>query len=296
MSEIHQLGEHTFYIEQTTNVGVYIYENKCCLIDAGIDKSFGKAILNIIDERKWKLEKIFLTHSHADHAGACAYLKEQTGCAVYAPGVCAQLVRYPYLIPTTLYGGFPSARMRSKFVMPEACECEELSESVMPKGLSFMHIDGHDFEQAAFCTSDKVWFIGDAVSDKTTIDRYRIPFLYDIKAHLSSLERLKNTEGKIFVPSHSKPVNEIKTLCDENTADVFEVCAVIKRLCENAISIDELIAKLLGEFGIKLYVMQYELIGETARSYLSFLTERKEIECVFNENRLLWKKVLDKKL
>lgn len=289
MSEIHQLGEHTFYIDQTTNVGVYVYGKNCCLIDAGLDKSIGETVLKLITDKGLKLEKIFLTHSHADHAGACAYLKEQTGCTVYAPGVCAQLVRYPHLIPTTLYGGFPSARMRSKFVMPEACECEELSESVLPKGLSFMHIDGHDFEQVAFCTSDMVWFIGDAVSDKTTIDRYRIPFLYDIKAHLSSLERLKNTKGKIFVPSHSVLVNEIKTLCDENAADVFEVCTVIKRLCQNAISIDELIAKLLGEFGIKLYVMQYELIGETARSYLSYLTEKREISCVFDGNKLLWK-------
>lgn len=291
MSELHRLGERTYYIDGVTNVGVYVYGNKCCIIDAGLDKGVGKIITDIIAENKWQLEKIFLTHSHADHSGACAYLREQTGCKVYAPGVCAQLVRYPYLIPTTLYGGFPNLKMRSKFVMPTACECEEISTDVIPDGLEFIHTDGHDFEQIAFKTSDEVWFVGDTVCDKTTINRYKISFLYDVKAHLNSLERLSSVKGNVFVPSHSNPVNDIETLCRENIKNVFEVCDVIKRICKNAVSIDEIIEKLLGEFNIKLYVMQYELVGETARSYLSFLLDKKEIECVFNGNKLLWKTV-----
>ncbi len=291
MSGIHRLGDRTYYIDGTTNVGIYERDGKCFLIDAGLDKSFGKTILSVIAERKWKLEKIFLTHSHADHAGACAYLKEQTGCMVYAAGVCAQLVRYPFLIPTTLYGGFPNEKMRSKFITPAACECEEISESNLPEGLSFMHIDGHDFEQIAFKTSDNVWFVGDAVCDKTTINRYKISFLYDVRAYLGSLERLMSVKGNVFVPSHSAPVNDIKTLCMENTANVFEVCGVIKKICESAVSIDEIIEKLLDEFNIRLYIMQYELVGETARSYLSYLAEKGEIEYVFDGNKLLWKTV-----
>lgn len=291
MSDLHRLGERTYYIDGVTNVGVYVYGSKCCIIDAGLDKGAGKIITDIIAGNKWELEKIFLTHSHADHSGACSYLREQTGCKVYAPGVCAQLVRYPYLIPTTLYGGFPNLKMRSKFVMPAACECEEISADVIPEGLSFIHTDGHDFEQIAFKTSDDVWFAGDIVCDKTTINRYKISFLYDVKAHLNSLERFMPAKGNVFVPSHSNPVNDIETLCRENIKNVFEVCGVIKRICKNAVSIDEIIEKLLGEFNIKLYVMQYELVGETARSYLSYLLDKKEIECVFEDSKLLWRTV-----
>ena len=289
MSNLNKLGKHTYYIDGATNIGVYENDGKCCLIDAGLDSGSAKTALELINAKNFTLEKVFCTHSHADHAGGCAYLKKATGCEVFAPGVCAQLVRYPYLIPTTLYGGFPNSKMRSKFITPEQCECNELSESDLPEGLEFIHIDGHDFEQIAFKTSDNVWFIGDALSDKITMSKYKISFLYDIKKHLSTLEMLKNIEGEVFVPSHSAPINEIKTLCEANIANVFEVSDVIKRFCKDGITVDELIEKLLDEFKIRLYIMQYQLVGETTRSYLSYLIEMGEMEFVFEGNRLMWK-------
>ena len=289
MSCLNRLGEHTYYIEGSTNIGVYEYGGKCCLIDTGTDSSSAKAALELISAESFTLDKVFCTHSHADHTGGCAYLKAETDCKIFAPGVCAQLLRYPYLIPTTLYGGFPCGRMKSKFVMPEACECSEITESDLPEGLEFIHIDGHDFEQIAFKTSDNVWFIGDALVDERTINRYKIPFLHDIRTQLNTLEMLKTVDGKVFVPSHSSPVSEIKTLCQANIANIYEVSEVIKKFCADGITIDDLIEKLLGEFKIRLYIMQYELVGETARSYLSYLAESGEMEWVFDKNRLLWK-------
>lgn len=289
MSELHRLGENTYYIDGVTNIGVYREGEKCCLIDAGLDQSAAETVLELILKNGMRLERVFLTHSHADHAGGCAYLRERTGCEIFASGVCAQLVRYPYLIPTTLYGGYPNAKMRSKFITPAPCDCREIMESDLPEGISFMRIDGHDFEQLAFKTSDGVWFVGDAVSDKTTLNRYKISFLYDIQAHLESLERLKKTEGKLFVPSHCPPVSEIKTLCEENIANVHEVAQIIKELCRDGITVDELIERLLDKFKIRLYIMQYQLVGETARSYLSYLAQRGEMEYVFDGNKLMWK-------
>lgn len=293
MSILHRLGENTFYIDGITNIGVYCYNGRCCLIDAGLDSGSAKTALELINAENLTLEKVFCTHSHADHVGGCAYLKEKTDCEVFAPGVCAQLVRYPYLIPTTLYGGYPNSRMRSKFVMPQACECNELSESDLPEGLEFIHIDGHDFEHVAFRTRDNVWFIGDALEDEVTMPRYKISFLYDIKAHLCSLELLKTVEGAAFVPSHSAPMNDIRELCEKNIANIFEVAQVIRTFCKDGTTIDDLIEKLLDEFGIKLYIMQYQLVGETARSYLSYLIEKGEMEFVFEGNRLMWRTKAD---
>ncbi len=289
MYELKRVGEHAYYIAAPTNIGVYEYGGRCCLIDAGGDSGAAEAVLSLISERGWTLEKVFCTHSHADHTGGCSTLRERTGCEVYAPGVCASVLRYSYLQPVTLFGGCPMREMRSKFVTAKPCECMELTESALPAGLTFEHIDGHDFEQTAFGTSDGVWFTADCAVDGSVIERYKISFLYDIAEHLRSLERLKSFGGRLFIPSHSEPLTNIAELAEENIRNVHEVAAVIKRLLKTPLTIDGLIEKLFAEFGIKLYLMQYELIGSTARSYLSWLKEKGEVGCVFEGCKLLWK-------
>lgn len=291
MYDLKQVGEHTYYIEAPTNIGVYEYGGKCSLIDAGGDSGAAEMILQRIEDRGWTLEKVFCTHSHADHTGGCFALHERIGCDVYAPGVCAAVVRHSFLQPVTLYGGFPTKEMRSKFVMAKPCECSELTAEALPEGLTFEHIDGHDFEQSAFGTSDGVWFTADGAVDENVIQRYKISFLYNIGEHLRSLEKLKTFEGSLFIPSHSAPLTNISELAAENIRNVHEVACVIKRILEAPLTIDGLIERLFAEFGIKLYLMQYELVGATTRSYLSWLKENGEVECVFEGSRLLWKTV-----
>lgn len=289
MYDLNQVGEHTYYIDSPTNVGLFEYDGKCCLIDGGSDKSAAKKILKHIDERGWTLEKVFCTHGHADHTGGCATLRERTGCTVYAPGACAAVVNNPYLLTSVLYGGYPQKELRSKFLMSPQCECELLTEEALPSGLTFTHIDGHDFAQVAFCTSDGVWFTADGTVSEQTTEKYKIAFLYDVAEHLKSLEKLKTLEGKLFIPSHDVPQSDITALVDRNIACIYEVADTIKRFCKDGLAIDDLLEKVFAEFGIKLYLMQYALIGSTTRSYLSWLVEKGEMECVFSGSRLLWK-------
>ena len=106
---------------------------------------------------------------------------------------------------------------------------------------------------------------------------------------MRSLEKLTTLEGNLFIPSHSAPVTDITGLAEENIRNVHEVAGVIKRQLETPLTIDGLIERLFAEFGIKLYLMQYELIGATTRSYLSWLKENGEVTCVFEGSKLLWK-------
>lgn len=289
MFGLNKVGAHTYYIDAPTNIGVFEYGGKCCIIDAGGDSGSAEMILQRIGERGWTLENVFCTHSHADHTGGCALLRERTGCTIYAPGACAAVVRNSFLQPVTLFGGYPTKEMRSKFVMAKPCECHELTENALPEGLMFVHIDGHDFEQAAFKTRDGVWFTADGAVDESVIQRYKISFLYNVGEHLRSLEKLKVFEGSLFIPSHSAPITDIAELAGENIRNVYGVAEVIKKQLETPLTIDGLVERLFAEFGIKLYLMQYELIGATTRSYLSWLKENGGVECVFEGSKLLWK-------
>ena len=291
MYELIQVGAHTYYIASPSNVGLYEYNGRCALIDSGSDKDAAKKILNHIEANGWTLEKVFCTHSHADHTGGCATLYARTGCEIYAPGVCAAIVKYPYILPSALFGGFPMKQLCSKFVMAKPCDCRELIENTdaLPEGLEMTRLDGHDFEQVGFKTSDGVWFPADSVVSVQTFDKYKIAFLYDIAEHLKTLEKLKTLEGRLFIPAHCEPMESISELAQRNIENVYEVAGIIKDFCRTGLTIDELLEKLFAEFGIKLYLMQYELIGSTTRGYLSWLHDRGEIECVFEGSKLLWK-------
>ena len=59
-------------------------------------------------------------------------------------------------------------------------------------------------------------------------------------------------------------------------------------MCAQPVTIDELIEKSLEKYGIRLYLMQYLLVGETVRSYLSWLLEKGEVRTVFSGTKLLW--------
>lgn len=289
MSKINQVGGHTFYIDSFANVGVFEYGGKCCFIDSGGDRASAEKALSLVEERGLKLEKVFLTHSHADHIGGAAFLQRKTGCTVYAPGVCAALVEYPALTPVTLFGGYPTEEMRPRVIMSEPCECEKLTESALPSGLRYIHIDGHDFEQAAFGTSDGVWFCADCVVGEHILEKYKIAFIHDAEEHLKSLEKLKKLDGKLFIPAHDKPRTDIKPLVDGNIGNIMFVLEEIKRFCADGITIDGLLEKIFSAFHIKLYLTQYELIGHTTRSLLAYLKKKGEIACVYKGSRLLWK-------
>ncbi|MBE6902661.1 MAG: MBL fold metallo-hydrolase [Ruminococcaceae bacterium] len=292
MYDLNKVGEHTYYIDAPTNLGIYLYNgNKVCMIDGGSDSDAAKKALQHIEANGWTLEMVLNTHCHADHTGGCAYLADRTGCRNYAPGADAAIMRYSYLNPTYLFGGFPMKELENKFTLAPPCDCLPLTEDVLPEGLTCLHVDGHSFEQLAFRTSDDVWFMADSLISAETFPKYKIAFLYDIQKHLDTLDRISRLNGKLFIPSHCTPLTDIQQLAAINRDNVYEVAEDIKRLCRDGLTIDELLEQLFAEYRIRLYIMQYALVGYTTRSYLSWLSARGEIAPVFDGTRLLWKTV-----
>lgn len=290
MYELIQVGENTYYIDCPTNIGIYVYgHNKVCMIEGGSDNTAAKKALDHITANGWQLEMILNTHCHADHTGGCAFLKEQTGCNVYAPGPEASIIQYSYLNSTVLFGGFPAKELDNKFTFAPPCECLPVTEKILPPGMEFIHTDGHSFEQLAYRTPDDIWFVADAVIAAETLPKYKISFLYNIEKHLDTLERLKKLKGRLFIPAHRPPLKDIAKLAEINRINTLEVADDIKRFCRGGITIDALLERIFKEYSIRLYVMQYALVGFTTRSYLAWLERKGEIAPVFDGTKLLWK-------
>ncbi len=295
MYELIQIGERSYYIQSPAKIGLVKYgETEVCLIDSGNDKDAGKKIRKILDANGWTLKAIFNTHSHADHIGGNRYLQNQTGCAVYAPGIERDFTLHPILEPSYLYGGNPPKALRHKFLMAQESEALALTQESLPPGWELIPLPGHSFDMVGFRTEDDVVYLADCLSSKETLDKYQINFLVDPASYIETLEKVKGMKAKLFVPSHAEPAEDIAPLAQSNIDKVMEIGEKILAICAEPVSFEEILKRLFDQYGLAMSFEQHALVGSTVRSYLSWLSDNGKIEAVFEENRLLWRTVKER--
>ena len=290
MYELIQAGERTYYISCPTNIGIYrINDSEVCVIDSGNDKDYGKRILKTLDANGWSLKMVINTHAHADHVGGNELLQKRTGCKIYAPPVDIALVRDTILNASLLYGGSPSRDMLGKFFYAKPTDAELLTPEVLPEGMEMELVPGHSLTGAALKTSDGVWFLGDSVIGENIIQKHRVQFLYNVGNALSSIEKLKELEGSLFIPSHAAACSDIRPLAELNEACIRENIEFIKEAC-TGIGFEEILKKVMDANGLEMNVSQYMLIGSTVRSYLTYMKDSGLVDVKCEDNRLLWQK------
>lgn len=289
MYELVKVSDRCYYIECPSRIGIYkITDSAVALIDSGNSKEMGKKIRKILDTNGWELRAIYNTHSHGDHTGANNYLQKLTGCKVYARGIECDFTNHTILGPAHLYGALPPKDIVRGFLYAEPCICENITDDVMPEGLEFVDLSGHSFDMVGFRSSDGVYYLGDSVLNKEVLEKYGITFLHDVDAHVKTLTMLKEAEGKMFIPSHAVPCENICELADFNLRKVLEVRDKILDLCAHPISFESLLKKLFDEYSKQLNFDQYALIGSTVRSYLASLKNEGLVEVSFDENIMRW--------
>lgn len=292
MYELIQVSESCYYIESPAKIGlVRLNETDVCLIDSGSDKDAGRKVRQHLDKNGWHLTAIYNTHSNADHVGGNQYLQKQTGCAVYAPGIECDITRHPLLEPSFLYGGFPPAELRHKFLMAQPSDAHELTADVLPKGFELLSLPGHFFDMVGFRTAEDVVYLADCLSSRETLDKYQIPFVYDVAAYLTTLETVKTMQARMFVPAHATAAEDVSQLAQYNIDKVQQVADRILTLCAQPLCSEVLLQKLFTAYGLDMTFQQYALVGSTVRSFLSWLKGEGRLTAEFADNMLLWRAV-----
>lgn len=292
MYELIQVSESCYYIESPAKIGlVRLNETDVCLIDSGSDKDAGRKVRQHLDKNGWRLTAIYNTHSNADHVGGNQYLQKQTGCAVYAPGIECDITRHPLLEPSFLYGGFPPAELRHKFLMAQPSDAHELTADVLPKGFEMLPLPGHFFDMVGFRTAEDVVYLADCLSSRETLDKYQIPFIYDVAAYLTTLETVKTMQARMFVPAHTAAAEDVSQLAQYNIDKVQQVADRILTLCAQPLCSEVLLQKLFTAYGLDMTFQQYALVGSTVRSFLSWLKGEGRLTAEFADNMLLWRAV-----
>ena len=292
MYELVQVSENCYYIQSPAKIGVVkINSNDVCLIDSGNDKDAGRKVRQILDANNWNLVAIYNTHSNADHIGGNKYLQSQTGCKIYAPSIECDFTNHTILEPAFIYGGYPPKELKHKFLLAQESNVELLTKDVLPQGFEIIELPGHFFNMVGFRTLDDVVYLADCLSSKATLEKYKIGFVYDVKAYLQTLEMVKTLKGKLFIPSHADITEDIAELAQYNINTVNEIAEKIVEICSAPKCFEDILKILFDEYSLTMTFEQYALVGSTVKSYLSYLKDTGKLNIQFSDNKLLWYKV-----
>lgn len=292
MFELTALTDQTYYIESPAKIGVWCPDGThAWFIDSGNDKEAGRKLRKILEQQGWQLQGILNTHSHADHIGGNQYLQRQTGCRVFAGGLEKAFIAYPMLEPAFLYGGYPMKELRHKTLMAKESDVTDFSDTSFPREIEIIPLPGHSFHMVGFRTPDDVVFLADSLNSRTILDKYALGYVCDVQAYLHSLDAVEAMKADWFVPAHAEVVQDIRPLVQYNRQKVQEIADLILQLCQTPRSWDDVLQQVFNHYDLTLTVEQYVLIGNTIRSYLSWLRDRNQLTLLIQDNRLLWQSI-----
>lgn len=286
--ELKQAGEKTYYIEHDTNIGVYVIrDNRICIIDTG-EEGDGEKIDEIIMAKGWEPEYILNTHTHIDHIGGNKYLMGKYGIPAFCSDYDMTFAHYSELEVAYMNGGYPTKKLRKVFAHPGKLGFRPI-ENMVIEGMDIMELPGHSFGMIGFRTSDDVWFLGDSYLSRDFLNKFHFGFIYNIGAYLETLDRLKELEGSIFIPSHGVAERDIKETVAYNVDNMRWMLALIKDICKKYKGLDGILQQMYERLGIRARATQQVLLSSTTKSYLSYLEDIGELECKFIDNVMKWK-------
>jgi glyoxylase-like metal-dependent hydrolase (beta-lactamase superfamily II) len=286
-----QLGERTWLLPTGVNAGLWDGPDGAVLIDSGGDKEAGRQIRQALEERGWELRLIVNTHSNADHIGGNAYLQKQSGCRIVSTRLESAFIADPVLEPSFLWGALPYRELRGKFLQAAPSRVEPPIPEAGPipgTALEAVPLPGHFLQMIGVLTPDRVLFAGDALFGEEILAKHPVFFLYDVDAHLATLERLESFAAEWFVPGHGRPVRAAGPLAAANRAAIERTGQAVAAICSAPRTFEEILAELCARFAIELNASQYVLVGGTLRAYLTWLRDREVLRPSFAAGRMLW--------
>lgn len=292
MYELKKLRNNTYYIDCPSRVGVVVLEGgRVLLVDACSDRDGGKRILRATDSEGWQVDRVLVTHSHADHIGGLAHIVDRTGATAYAKGIEACFARYPILEPVYVWGGYPHKGIRNKFFLATGTEVSDLGELKLPEGYEILDLYGHSFDQVGLMTPDGTAFIADALASEETLQKYGVTFLFDVGGYLETLERMKELKADTFLASHSEPTDDILPLIERNIEKTMEVCHIITDICVEPSAFDTVLKRVFDRYGRTLNEGQYSIVGASVHAYLTYLRDKGVITPMIEDNFMLWRRI-----
>ncbi|GHO43128.1 MBL fold metallo-hydrolase [Ktedonospora formicarum] len=298
--EIHQLNDRTWILQGGGNIGILAHERHCLIVDSGMDKDTGKAILSAVAKLNLEPRALLITHAHADHFGGAHHIVKQTGVRVYATRVEASVMASPILEPLYLFSGAqPPRELQHKFLMAKPCLADEIvvgnEQEIAGIPLRLLSLPGHSSEQVGVAFGETL-LAGDAFLTPEILDKHHIPFYSDIEQGLTTLNVLKQE-----VPAFSYVVaghGEIYTSSEQANRAIYYTVERLEGILDTIRhglaygqprSLADLLSEVAEAQGTSISTLaQHVLYQTTIQSALGTLYARGEIAPLLADNRLQW--------
>lgn len=287
--ELTPLTDRVRYLPGAQNIGVVVANNgsDCAIIDSGLTRDHGKAILKTLATAGLRVRAILNTHSHADHFGGNAYIieSEQAVC-VYAPPIEAATIENPVLEPCGLFSGaWPPKSLFGHFLYAPASRVDVLAQpgklaiTEIGTEIEVVALNGHCLRHSGYLV-DGVLFAGDLVLSQAVIDKYKVLYCAAAAMHFETLAAMPTLVAesglRLVLPAHVPPLAtaDFLALCEANRASFDAILAIIRPyLAAGPRSSEQVVQQVCNQLGLNTTTAEaYYLLNTTIMSLLSYLT------------------------
>ena len=275
--ELNKIKGNTYFIDGPTNIGVYAFKNKfCILIDSGLDNSAARKIDDILKENKLHPKYIINTHSHIDHCGGNNYFKDTyTGTLTYTSEKEKLYLENPKLFPTVLFSASPIKKLfdnKKTIVVDEVLNYG--TNKINDEKFEIISLKGHSEEHIGIITPEKVCFLGDSLFSYETLEKYSFPFLFNIEDALNTLNTIKELDADFFVLGHGTKMltkDEIVPLVDANIENIQKYIDSILEIVDQPSTIEDILENILILNDISVGLRNYFLNLSSTSAFVSYL-------------------------
>lgn len=267
------------------------------LIDTGANEGNARKLLRSVrDEQGLEARAILTTHAHADHFGGHEFVVKRTAAQVYAPLIEATILQFPKLQPSLLFGGAaPPAALRERFILARPSPVDEVIQGdhveIEDIQVQVAPLPGHSPNQVGYVV-DGVFFCADVVFPVSAIEKYRIPYLYDLDKHVASMDSALSIKCSFVVPGHGPVEHDIRRLRDSNVAIVEETTTEILAHLDEPLALDILAEAVFTSMRVPILGhVSYYLLRPTIAAYLSSLEAAGQVEHVIEGKQSRWRRV-----
>ena len=236
------------------------------------------------------IDRLAITHGHADHFSAGSVLRER-GATVVAARDDAMLVENPDINIRGMFSwAKPGDILVGKLFLGVPCKVDALVEDWRDRRATPIPLPGHTMGHTGFLTRDGVLFTGDALYEEALWARHPLPYAIDPDLVATSLDTVRQLEFDWLVPGHGELVDRAAALrhVDFHLAQIEELEGWLLEALETPRTTEEVVALVSAARGLSDNPAQYWLAVTTVKGYLGDLLGRKLLEFAVRNHCGVW--------